>query len=400
MQSASADKASLTEKTGQISKTLAYYTGFIALGMVAAVIGPSLPFLAAHTHTQLNEISFLFTARALGYLLGSLQGGRLYDRLPGHPILVVMLCSMAIMMALVPLIPLLWLLAAVMLVLGMAEGAFDVGCNILLVWVHGRRVGPFMNGLHFFFGFGAFLAPVIIAQTILMTGDISWGYWGIALLMLPISVWLLRLPSPPDRRASEERRAGPADPLLIALIAAFFFLYAGAEVSYGGWIFTYTTALGLAEGPAAAAQAAYLTSAFWLSLTLGRLLSIPIAARFRPRIILLGDLLGCLASIGLILIGPDTLPTVWVGTIGSGLFMASIFPTTISLAERRMAITGQITRWFFVGSGAGAMFMPWLIGQLFESIGPQITMLGILVELAIALLIFAWITSYSRRSKP
>ena len=35
--------------------------------------------------------------------------------------------------------------------------------NPLLVWVHGDEVGPAMNGLHFFFGVGAFLSPIIIA---------------------------------------------------------------------------------------------------------------------------------------------------------------------------------------------------------------------------------------------
>ena len=49
--------------------------------------------------------------------------------------------------------------------MGVAEGALDVGGNTLLIWVHRHKVGPFMNGLHFFFGAGAFLSPIIIAQT-------------------------------------------------------------------------------------------------------------------------------------------------------------------------------------------------------------------------------------------
>jgi hypothetical protein len=42
------------------------------------------------------------------------------------------------------------LLAGAIFALGMAEGALDVGGNTLLVWVHQEKVGPFMNGLHFF----------------------------------------------------------------------------------------------------------------------------------------------------------------------------------------------------------------------------------------------------------
>ncbi len=51
----------------------------------------------------------------------------------------------------------------------------------------------------------------------------------------------------------------------------FFFLYVGAEVGFGGWIFTYAVALDLGSETAAA----YLTSAFWGALTFGRLLTIP-----------------------------------------------------------------------------------------------------------------------------
>ena len=42
-----------------------------------------LPALAEQTRSTLGQVSILFSARALGYLLGSLLGGRLFDRLPG-----------------------------------------------------------------------------------------------------------------------------------------------------------------------------------------------------------------------------------------------------------------------------------------------------------------------------
>ena len=74
---------------------------------------------------------------------------------------------------------------------------------------------------------------------------------------------------------------------------------------------------------------------------------------------------------------------LWGGALLMGVSMASIFPVTITLAERRMTITGQTTSWFFVGVGLGSMLMPWLIGQLFEPIGPQITMYVILVALVL-----------------
>lgn len=389
--------ATSTTAGGRLTKTAGYFAAFVALGLITASLGPTLPGLAEHTQSLLSEVSFLFTARSLGYLLGSFLGGRLYDRLPGHPVMGGMLLLMVGMMALAPLMPLLWLLTLVLLALGTAEGTVDVGGNTLLVWVHRHRVGPFMNGLHFFFGVGAFLSPIIIAQAVLMSGDITWAYWILALLIAPVAIWLLRMPSPADQTLDEDGVPVKArvNKLLVFLIAIFFFLYVGAEVSFGGWIFTYTVALNLASETAAA----YLTSAFWGALTAGRLLAIPIAARFRPRYILLGDLLGCIISVMIMLLWPGSLVAAWAGTLGIGVSMASIFPTTLSLAERRMTITGQVTGSFFVGASLGGMTLPWIIGQLFESIGPRVTMFAILINVILALAIFAVLISYSAQGK-
>ncbi len=381
------------ERRGNISKTVGYFTAFMTVGLVAAALGPTLPGLAEHTQTQLSQISFLFMAHSLGYLIGSFLGGRLYDRVPGHRVMASVLVTMALMMALAPLISSLWALAAVWLVLGAATGAVDVGGNTLLVWVYGHRVGPFMNGLHFFFGVGAFLSPIIIARALLISGDITWAYWVLAVPMLPVALWLLRLSSPTPESDSAHGLARRVDHLLLVLLAVFLLLYVGAEVSFGGWIFTYAVALGLGDET----TAAFLTAGFWGGLTLGRLLTIPIAARFRPRAILLSSLAGCLASAGIILIWSNALTAIWLGTLGMGLSMASIFPSTFSLAERHMAITGEVSGWFLVGSSLGGMALPWVIGQLFESIGPRVTMFAVMIDILMAAGIFGVVTVYLGR---
>jgi FHS family Na+ dependent glucose MFS transporter 1 len=350
------------------SNAIGYYAAFIALGLFAASMGPTLPGLARHTGSRLSEISFLLSARSLGYLLGSLLSGRLYDRAPGHQVITGVLILMAVMMVLVPLIPLLWLLVAVLLVLGAAEGALDVGGNTLLVWLYRDKVGPFMNALHFFFGVGAFISPIVVAQAVQASGDITLAYWVLALLMLPALLWLIRLPSPERQAAAETRRSGQANRVLLTLLVLSFFVYVGAELSFGNWLYTYALTLGLAD----ATTAAYLTSGFWGAFTAGRLISIPIATRFSPGAVLLADLVGCLAGVGVILLWPASPLALWIGACGAGFAMASIFPTMIAFAERRMTITGQITSLFLAGSAAGSMTLPWLIGQLFERVGPHV----------------------------
>jgi fucose permease len=98
-------------------------------------------------------------------------------------------------------------------------------------------------------------------------------------------------------------------------------------------------------------------------------------------------------SIGLIMLWPQSTVILWVGTMGMGLFTGPIFATIMVLAGRHMTITGQITGGFFVGTSLGGMFLPWLIGQLFVSAGPQVMLVAVLVDMVMALgalAVFLW----------
>jgi FHS family Na+ dependent glucose MFS transporter 1 len=377
----------------RIAKTLSYYVSYIALGFVIGVIGPTLPGLAEQTGTRLSEISFLFTTHSLGYLFGSLMSGYLYDRTRGHPIIAASLFLMSAVLLLVPFLSLLWALAALLLLLGIAEGWLDVGGNTLLVWVHGERVGPFMNGLHFFFGLGALLAPIIVARTVEMSGDINWAYWTLAIAVFPISLLFVALRSPEIRKPAHTQEPGRSNGVLVVLISLFFFLHVGSELSYGGWIYSYALHMGIARE----AGAAYLTSAFWGSLTLGRLLGIPVSTKLKPRTMLIVDLVGTLIACAIILGGSRSQLAVWAGTILMGLSIASLFPTSINFAERNMHITGKVTSFFLVGSSVGSMFFPWVIGQFFESFGPLAMVVTILAACLAAFSVVAVMILYLLR---
>lgn len=366
---------------GRLRVTAGYYAIFAVYGLTMAVLGPTLPQLAENTGGSLQAISFLFVARSAGSLIGSLLAGPLFDRLQGHQVLAVFVAVMAAAVAATPSIPLLGGLFAVTLLLGIAQGGLNVGGNALLVWLHRENSGPFMNGLHFFFGIGTFLAPIVVAQSMLATGAVHPAYWFLAgLVLLPIPA-LLRLRSP--RLASTVARpvdANRPDRLLVLLVALFLFCYSGASNCFGGWVYTYALRLELATP----VTAAYLTSVYWGSLTAGRLASIPLAMRFRPALLLWIDLIGALISISVILIWGSHPTMIWIGSAGLGLSLASMFPTAVSYAGRRMSVTGQVTAWFSVGASLGSLILPLVVGQLFEVTGPQVLIIVLLVDLLIA----------------
>ena len=382
-----------------LQTTVVYCAAFVALGLSHASLGPTLMGLAAQVGTGLVQISYGLSARSAGYLTGSIIGGRLYDAVRGHPVLALMLMCIGVGLATLPMVPVLALLIALLFAIGVAEGALDVGVNTLVVWVHGRKVGPYMNALHFFFGLGAFLSPIIVAQALPLEGGIRLAYWVLGALMLPVAVSVAMVPSPVagSARLTAEGRAQTTgnlnDRLLLLLLPLFFFLYVGVEGSFGSWIATYARATGLGDE----AAAAYLTSAFWGALTLGRLLSIPLALRFSPRQVLAFDLGSCFLSVLVLLLWPGVPLATWAGTFGAGLGMASVFPTTLSLAERHLTITGSITSLFFVGASLGGMALPWIIGQLFERIGPDVTIGAIAVALVLCIAVFAAVVLRTRQ---
>ncbi|HZS08651.1 MAG TPA: MFS transporter [Blastocatellia bacterium] len=386
----------VTPRSAQsIQRNIGYYVAVFSLGLIVASLGPTLPELARQTGSPLKEISTLFLTRSLGLILGALLAGRLFDRLKGHPLLVGGLFALAVLVALVPTVPLLWLMVILFLLQGLAASAISVGGNTLLVWANRGRTGPLVGGLHFIWGVGAFISPIIIARAVKLSGGISLAYWILAALALPACVWLARLQSPAHPHKSEFQRAGEVKVALAAMIWCFFFLYTGTEACFGNWIFTYALKTGLGN----TTSAAYLNSAFWGALTLGRLLAIPIAMKLRPRSILTIDLCGCLVSVFIILLWQGSKTALWVGVFGTGLSMASVFPTTISFAQNRMPLSGKLTGIFFAGSSTGSMTLPWVVGQFFESVGPRMLLYMAFAGLTVEVGIFALMMLYPRRAE-
>ena len=367
-------------------RTCTYYCAYVGLGLVLSSLGPTLPALAELTQVSLGALSTVFLARSSGYLAGAMLGGRLFDRFPGHPLMASMLAAMVVAMVLVPLSPSLSALTCVFVCLGIAEGTLDVGGNTLLSWLYPIGLGPWMNGLHFFFGVGAMLSPLIVSYAMGSDGSVTLAYWTLAALLLPVILMLLWLKSPPI--ASHARDGGASLHMhrtTIFLVGGLLFAAVGAEVGLGNWIYTYA----LTQRVADEAGAALMTSAFWGAFTLGRLLGIPLAARLAPTAILLLCFGGCTLGAVVALMQPQVVGVVWITTIVSGLAVAPMFATVLSLAGGRMPITGRATGWFFVGSSAGGMAIPWVIGQLFETAGPTAVYFVALVNLAIGVLMYA-----------
>jgi FHS family Na+ dependent glucose MFS transporter 1 len=383
------NKLSAFTRNDSIRRTFGYYYLFICLGLDLAIIGPTLPALAVQTHSGLGQMGLLFLVGSIGYTLGTMLGGRVFDRVHGHPVLGIAQLVAAAFIFFIPLAPWFWLLLLILVCKSFAEGFINTGANALLVWTHGERVGPFMNGLHFFFGLGAFLSPFLVAQVVNVAGGYRWAFWALAAFAALVGLHMLGMPgSPRPVKARIDQPVQTArDPVPYALVFSailFLFFYVGAEITFGGWLYTYAVTLRLAS----AAGAAYLTSAFWLAFTIGRLISIPAATRFTPKQVILAALSGCLSVLllGMLFSGSST--AIWMMAIGLGFCMAPVWPTGFTLAGQSMALTGKLTGLILLGDSFGGMVLPTVVGKVIEGSGPRAMVPLVFSSLVLNLLAF------------
>jgi MFS transporter, FHS family, Na+ dependent glucose transporter 1 len=372
-----------------VRRTFGYYSLFICLGLDSAITGPTLSALAAQTNTGLGDIGLVFLVGAIGYTLGTIIGGRVFDRVQGHPVLGIAQLIAAVLIFFVPLAPWFWLLLCIFLCKGFAEGFINTGANALLVWTHGEKVGPFMNGLHFFFGLGAFLSPFLVAQVVDLESGYRWAYWALSGFALLVGLRILTMagsPHPAQARSGETVQSvrGPVPYALVISAMLFLFFYVGAEITFGGWVSTYAVTLKLTN----AAGAAYLTSAFWFAFTIGRLLSIPAATRFSPRQVIPAALFSCLAILGLGMLFSGSSTVLWIMAIGLGFFMAPVWPTGFTLAGQSIHLTGRLTGIILLGDSFGGMLLPSLVGKVIEGSGPRFMVYLIFGSLILNLLAF------------
>ncbi len=348
-----------------------YLSSFIALGIALSLLGPSLTYLRERAHVSTGEIGVLFVAQSLGYLIGSLLIGRLYDRGFGHRALAGGLVGLAASAVFIPLTPSVGMLVIPVAFIGVFASVIDVGGNTLVVW-HSRRSGSvrLLNALHLFFGIGALLCPVLVDRSLAWSHGLSFAAGVIAVYSLVIAVVVVLHDAPTDTSRGlagatnfGDEQAGVQTPVRILLvICVFFVLYVGVEIGFSGWIKTYAEGIHLPGS----GSPTFLNTAFWVSFTLGRLFAVLLGKRVRS-----GQMLAvsCVLTVGLLIVMAvaDGSPLfVWITTSLIGIAMAPQFATMIAYAEERITLSGRATSWFVSAAGLGSLILPFVIGQLLD----------------------------------
>ena len=141
-------------------------------------------------------------------------------------------------------------------------GLLDTGGNVMLIRLHGAAaVEPFMQALHFFFGLGAFLSPLLLHQTLGQSGDYNAAFVIFGGYLAVVGIALAPISSPAGLPKAEVDEASSTHERPVVLSASIFLgVYVGLEVAFGAFIHLFAV-----EGPAgmASGTAQLLTSAYW-----------------------------------------------------------------------------------------------------------------------------------------
>ncbi|XP_052799367.1 uncharacterized protein LOC128230982 [Mya arenaria] len=103
----------------------------------------------------------VFVSRSIGYLLGALLGGALLDCFNRQLLLFCALLLASVATAVIPWSLTLLVMSVMFALQGVTMGTLDTGGNVFCIQLWGRQNGPYMQTLHFAFGIGAFIAPLL-----------------------------------------------------------------------------------------------------------------------------------------------------------------------------------------------------------------------------------------------
>jgi fucose permease len=349
------------------------YSCLLMVGINSGWIGPFIPQISRVAHLPIERAGLIVSASAAGYFVSLLIAGEINQQLSAQKILVgAMVLFTAGLAGLAAAAGLAGVLCAGFLI-GLSNGGIDIGANALIVELNRDRLASALNYLHVLFGIGALLGPLIVSAAFASRVPYWWVFGGGALVCAAIG---FRLGVTPALEVRTEPMPGDGFILMLSrpliwVVSAMMFLYVGAEVGIGAWLFLYLRTAG-ALGPMLASSG---VSLYWLGLVCGRAFGGRLGHRIAlPQFTMLASALSAAALVMLI-----AAPTAG-GLAASAVFLIGfgygpVFPNMIAVgAERFPSEVGRMTSIVVAGGALGAILAPWLMGHAIADISPRASM--------------------------
>ncbi len=348
---------------------------FLLVGAVQALYGPVLPSVRAAFGLTTAAGGWTLGTHSFGSVLGVLLSFFLEARLQPRTRLMIGLVLVAVgtvAFALIPAWP--WALGGV-LCIGLGNGILVVAVNALFAASFGTRSTTFVILVNAGYGLGAFCGPLLYG--IFSSGNFRPAFLvagALAVLGLPLG-WVV-----PETAMHERHDPAPAGrglPLALGGFLALFLLYTALESDASGWMATHLTFQGYSQG-----AAAELTAAFWMALTVGRLLSVPISLRLKPLQMIAGALMGVIV----LALTARLSSLTAVAYVLIGLLLAPIFPVGFAWMHQTLPRLRGAASMALLGALGGGLIFPVLVGRVIEASTPNVLPLA-LAAIAVACVI-------------
>lgn len=370
------------------------YLAFISLGLPDSLLGAVWPVMQTDFDAPLETAGLLFMTIAGGTIISSLVSGRILKRFgTGKVTFVSTLLTAGALLGFYFAPSIFWLFLCA-IPLGLGAGAIDAGLND---YVATHYKAHHMSWLHCFWGVGATLGPIIIAQYI---SERNWGngYLTISciqfvlalILLFTLPLWNrvnsnnnLLIENPENfKDGSYNEQAEKVKPLQIngvKLALTSFLFYCGAEATMGLWGSSFL--VNVKElSPAAAAK---WVSLYYAGITIGRFITGFITFKINNlTLIRMGQIIAFAGAALLVL----PLPSIFslIGFILVGLGLAPIFPCMLHETPARFGKKDSQTIMGYQMAVAytGSTFMPPLLGFTASHLTISIFPFGIVVFVA------------------
>lgn len=352
------------------------YLAFISLGLPDSLLGAAWPVMQTDLGAPLETAGLLSMTIAGGTILSSLVSGKVLKRFgTGKVTAVSVLMTAGALLGFQFAPSVVWFMVFA-IPLGLGAGAVDAGLND---YVSLHYKAHHMSWLHCFWGVGATLGPIIMAQFI--SGQGSWrnGYFTIAaiqfglviLLFLTLPLWnkvknnspqTVQIEEPQSVTLEEDaKEVKPLQKKGVKLALASFLFYCGVEATVGLWGSSFLVNIkGLS-----AATAAHWVSMYYGGITIGRLVTGFITFKMTNRnLIRMGQIIALTGAVILFLPLPTTFSLV--GFIIVGLGLAPIFPCMLHETPARFGKkhSQTIMGYQMAVAYVGTTFLPPLLGYI------------------------------------
>ncbi|MER6121283.1 MFS transporter [Streptomyces sp. NPDC001795] len=331
--------------------------GFVLIGMLQALYGPAVPGLRPEYGLSPSDAGLGLSLHFTGGVAGVLVFNTIHHWISNRTLLAAsygLLAAGGAGFALAPNWPL--ALAASFLG-GLGFGGIDYGLNQLFAVGFGERSTAMLNVLNAHFGIGAVLGPAVIAWT--GPGHYAYAFGACAVLAGALMLCTGGVRTQAVDAPSEAPGSLGLSRILVGFLALYI-LNVAVEAGVGGWEPTHLETVGYSATAAASA-----TSVYWLMMTAGRFLVVPITMKHSPERILTVCAAGMTACLLLALV-KGLAPVAYAGV---GLFIAPVFPTGLPWLNRALPQAKRAGAWVIAASMIGGVAAPPLLGVGIEASG-------------------------------